>query len=615
MLRFVAVMLIALPVFAKSLQWRAVDVQARVESDGSVRIRERLQLVFDGDWNGGERYFSPRPRQTYTLHGITRVEDGREIPLERNGLHQVDHYDFVKSDILRWRARAETDPPFENREITYVLDYSWHNVLQPAGDDGKQFRIDHDFGLPTRAEPIDRYTLLVEFDPLWNMPPVRGEAVNVPPGESFIVDRTLHYSGEAWPGEIERAVPWWIGWAAVLLYAAGATFLVRRFIREERETGRFDPLPAQFDPELLQVKPEVAGAVWDQGIGPAEVAAVLARMTQEGKLTTRADDKRLHMRRNVPYESLEGYERYLIHALFFDGGDETDTDRVKAHYKSRGFNPASVIRPRLEWELSQLPGWAVKVRRARPLLHVLVLPLCALALVIASGFGHADDFGLAAGVLFHGLIFGGIASIVAWRISSRAISDFTAGFVVPGLLMLIPALLFAAGAIQAHRLGFGAPVLFVIPIWLLALLHLVLDLMKIRDSREIVAFRRRIAGARKYFMEQLQKPDPELHDEWFPYVLAFGLAAQADHWFRAFGATSSRSSFSSHSSPTSHSSHSSSSWTGGGGAFGGAGATGSWGLAAAAMAAGVSAPSSSSGGGSSGGGGSSSSGGGGGGGW
>ncbi|HYC93094.1 MAG TPA: hypothetical protein VEO54_28070 [Thermoanaerobaculia bacterium] len=126
-----------------------------------------------------------------------------------------------------------------------------------------------------------------------------------------------------------------------------------------------------------------------------------------------------------------------------------------------------------------------------------------------------------------------------------------------------------------------APVLFMIPVWLLAILNLVLDLLKNRDSREILAFRRHVAGARRFFMQELQKPRPDLHDEWFPYVLASGLGAYVDQWFRAFG---------------------------------GAGATGTWGPAAAAMASGVAAPSSSGSGGGGGGGGSSS-GGGGGGGW
>lgn len=612
MLRLVIVLLLAAPALAQSLEWRAVDVEAHLERDGSLRVRERQQLVFDGDWNGGERHFDGLPHHSISMNGIKRVENGREIALEYGDLSDVDQYQLVKGRLYRWRSRKPTDPPFANRELTYVLDYTWHNVLAPIAKDGTRFRLDHDFGLPRRTGSIGRYTLKLDFDPVWNMPAIAETRTDVPSDEGLVVARDLYYSGEAWPAGIERPVPWWLGWTALLFYAAGAAFLVRRFIREERMTGRFDPLPVQFDESLLQWKPEIAGAIWDNGVGAPEVAATLARMAQEKKITTRAEDKVLHMHLEVPSESLESYERLLVDKLFFDG-DDTSTERVKTHYKSTGFNPSAVIRPRIVWELSQIAGWNVKVRRAKPLVHALLLPACALGLLVAGLFGHSDDIGLAMGMGFLGLIFGGMASMGAWRYS-RAIADMTPAFAVPGILLLMPLLVFTGSAMNAPRMHIGAPILFMVPLWLLAILNLVLDLMKIRDSREILGYRRRIAGTRQFFMRELQKPQPDLRDEWFPYVLAFGLGAHVDHWFRAFGGAASHGFATSSSSFSSSSSSSSSSgWTGGGGAFGGAGATGTWGIAAAALASGVAAPSSRSGGG--GGGGGSSSGGGGGGGW
>jgi hypothetical protein len=615
MLRLVIALLLAAPALAQTLEWRAVDVEAHLARDGSLRVRERQQLVFDGDWNGGERHFDGLPHHSITMNGIRRIENGREIALQYGDLSNVDEYQLVKGRLYRWRSRRPADPPFENRELIYVLDYTWNNVLAPVGTDGTRFRLDHDFGLPARTGSIGRYTLKLDFDPVWNMPPIAETRTDVPPGEGMRVARDLFYSGEVWPANVERPVPWWLGWTALSLYAAGAAFLIRRFIREERLTGRFDPLPVQFEESLLQWKPEIAGAIWDNGVGAPEVAATLARMAQEKKLTTRAEDKVLYMHLEVPRESLESYERLLVDKLFF-AGDDTSTERVKTHYKSTGFNPSAVIRPRIEWELSQIAGWNVKVRRAKPLVHALLLPACALGLLVAGLAGHADDIGIAMGLGFLGVIFGGLASIVAWR-SSHAIAEMRSAFVVPALLLMMPLLVFAGSAMNAPRMHIGAPILFMIPVWLLAILNLVLDLMKIRDSREILGYRRRIAGTRQFFMRELQKAQPDLRDEWFPYVLAFGLGAHVDHWFRAFGGATSRGFASSSSaafSSSSSSSSSSSGWTGGGGAFGGAGATGTWGIAAAALASGVAAPSSRSGGGGGGGGGSSS-GGGGGGGW
>jgi uncharacterized membrane protein YgcG len=370
-------------------------------------------------------------------------------------------------------------------------------------------------------------------------------------------------------------------------------------------------LRAQFNPELLALKPELAGAAWDAGVGPPEVAALLARLSQEGTITTRAEGDVLHLKRNADLFTLSGYERLLLLTLFIS--DETDTTRIRQHYKRTGFDPAREIRPGIEHALGEaIPGWTSKVRRFNPWLHVATLPI---ALLLAGGAALSSrDPGLMMAVLFFSAIFGLLACITA-RFKSRAVASFGSAFLVPGLLLGIPVAGFVAAALQAAGSRVGAALPFAIAVWLLALLHLVLNLLKIRDPREVIAYRKRIAGARKFFIEQLQLPQPAMRDEWFPYVLAFGLGKNVDRWFRAFGGgvPSSSSSASAWSGSSSSSSPSSgTSWTGGGGTFGGAGATGSWALAAGTIAAGVAAPGSSS---SGGGGGGSSSGGGGGGGW
>ncbi len=134
-----------------------------------------------------------------------------------------------------------------------------------------------------------------------------------------------------------------------------------------------------------------------------------------------------------------------------------------------------------------------------------------------------------------------------------------------------------------------------------------------------LVLRRELGAARRWFARELQAREPSLHDDWFPWLIAFGLGPQMDHWFNAFGGETHRSTAiatgSSWSSSDSGSSGSGG-WSGfgGGGGFAGGGSSGAWVAAASSVASGVSAPSSSSsGGGSSSGG--SSSGGGGGGGW
>jgi uncharacterized membrane protein YgcG len=151
----------------------------------------------------------------------------------------------------------------------------------------------------------------------------------------------------------------------------------------------------------------------------------------------------------------------------------------------------------------------------------------------------------------------------------------------------------------------------------LAFINSIFNMMRTRAVGESLELRRRLVSARHYFEEELKKPEPSLKDEWFPYLLAFGLGPKIDRWFKAFGGQSSAIKRGVGGGATSIGSRStgSSTWTGGGGTFGGAGASGTWAAAVGSIASGVAKPSSNSSGRSSGGGSSRSSGGGGGGGW
>jgi hypothetical protein len=172
---------------------------------------------------------------------------------------------------------------------------------------------------------------------------------------------------------------------------------------------------------------------------------------------------------------------------------------------------------------------------------------------------------------------------------------------------------------------FELSVTFVLGLIILALAVVLIttEAMKSRQNRAALAFRKMLAAGRAFFISELDKDHPALRDEWFPWILAFGLGNNVDQWStrQASSRVSTRESeWSTDSSSSSSSSSSAGGWTGfSGGRSGGAGAGASWAAAAGGMAAGVAAPSSSgsNGGGGGGGssGGSSSSGGGGGGGW
>src|SRR5205823_1330333 len=54
--------------------------------------------------------------------------------------------------------------------------------------------------------------------------------------------------------------------------------------------------------------------------------------------------------------------------------------------------------------------------------------------------------------------------------------------------------------------------------------------MKSRQSGAAIAFRKRLATGRSFFLKELEKPKPDLRDDWYPWLLAFGLGKQVDFW-------------------------------------------------------------------------------------
>ncbi len=613
MRRLLLLLLLAAPAFGKSLHWSAIDVDAKLDADGRLHVIEKQRIVFDGDWNGGERDFNIHGRQSIEVHSVKRLEGTSEIELTKGDLSSVDRWDLTSPGVVRWRSRMPSDPEFENREITYILDVTYSGVLASEGD--HRYRLNHNFGMPKRDGVIERFTLYLAFDPVWLTSPISVERTNVPPGQDVFVSRELTFTGAGEPAAAFKPLPPWVPIAVILSFLAVVAFLIFGFIAGERATGRFAPVTARFDEEILAMSAEVAGAAWDGTIGAPEVAAVLARMTQEKKLSTNVEGKTLHMQLLVDRNTLPDYERALIDALFFSGLDSTSTDAVKEHYKSSGFDPAKKIEPGIQKQLAQLPTWSADVKRFSGRTDTFFI-LGALLLLGATFYFGGNARGAAAVSFFVVLFFSLFGSLAAW-FGANSVTNYGWRFVGPAITMSIASLPLLVCCRVAGLIDLPAYALVAIALYTLAWIKLVIDLMRIRDTPQKIAFRKRIAGVRLYFIEQLALPKPALKDEWFPYVLAFGLGTNVDRWFHAHGGTSS-SSYShvgstSSSSSSFSSSSSSSSWTGGGGGFGGAGATGSWAIAAGAMAAGVSAPSSSSSGG--GGGGGSSSGGGGGGGW
>jgi uncharacterized membrane protein YgcG len=638
---------------ARDLYWRSLQVEARLADDGSLWVTEWHAMVFDGDWNGGERIFRLGPGQRVELRGITRIdrEGGGRVDLVQGDLAQVDDWDWTDATTLRWRSRLPSDPPFSAQEITYVLDYRLTGILRPTG--ASDYRLDHDFAFPDRVGRIEQYRLDFAIDPAFeplDELPRRLERDGLEPGESVVLTARLRYRGEGRPAATPPPpAPFAARVAAILAMAAVMAWLLVHFRRRQTALGRArgrQPQPPEIDrpwveARLLAFKPEEVGALWDRRVGAPEVAALLARLVAEGKLEggptagkkkKAASAKDLRLRLLVGRHEFPGHERVLIDKLFYGSREEVTTGELTSHYRSTGFDPTALVKPAIENRLKLRKETSPASRPAPNRWPTAGLFLAAVALLFAELMTNRAAGGATLGALAVLLPWTyGLAAALAYasRRQVEYLDRWMLAFGVPvvalaaGLArsLFAPELAGLAGVLGMAAPAFGAPGLFgtlALALAPVAVLRSATNLASSREAPEAIALRQQLLQARRHLEDELERKRPDLEDAWFPYLLALGLSSAVDRWSVKFAGTamaagaaaSSVSSFTGGGS-----SGGGSGWTGGGGSFGGAGASASWAAAVTGMAAGVSAPSSSGSSGGGGGGGGGSSGGGGGGGW
>jgi hypothetical protein len=219
----------------RSLHWSDVRVDARLAEDGSLRVVETQTIVFNGEWNGGERRFDVRPRQKFEFEGMRRIDSTGQAHAMREGdLSAVDEFSFTDSRTLRWRSRRPSDPPFNASVITYELTYSYSNILLPDGDN---WVLDHDFGFADRPGIIENFSVrLLELEPNWQPTMMfngRWQARNLPPGEGFVVHVPMRYTGTGQVSAVDLgAAPIERGILAVVSLILLASLGRRLYVRE-----------------------------------------------------------------------------------------------------------------------------------------------------------------------------------------------------------------------------------------------------------------------------------------------------------------------------------------------------------------------------------------------
>lgn len=627
-----------LPGQDRTLDWPEVTVTAHLDADGRLVVRERQVMRFTGDWNGGERRFDVPFGQRFALDSLVRIDSatGARLRLVAGDLGRVDGFDWTDGRTLRWRSRLPEDAPFDRTERTYEIFFTYEAILQPQ-DDGR-YVLDHDFAFADRDGVFERFTLDLTIDPAWR-PTVdftgHYEATPLAPWTGFVVTVPLQRVAAGRPAAVRFGAEPGVRRGLLGVLVAGLVAIIALLMRREARLGRFAPLtplaeltPDWLERELFAHLPEVVGAAWDESTSAPEVAATLARLVQEGKLSSRVETSRvlvfrkhvLHLTLVTNRDRLRPHERALIDALFEAHEKTTNTDRVRERYRSTGFDPAKTIRAgvaSLVESMATEPSTAAGAPSRYP---TAVLLVAAVALLVAGAVRDPADLAVAApaiGASLPLLLIGRLGAI-AWQRRVDRLPVAALGFVLPLVAM---AVLLGRLLLVENRWRTDALVLAGLTCWVLALANSIANSARSRQTPARIALRKRLASARAFFGAELATPEPRLEDAWYPYLLAFGLGPHVDRWFASFGAASS-SAASMRTASVGGSSGSGGggggfSGFGGGGGFSGGGGGASFGAAFGAavggMAASVPAPSSSSSGGGGGGGGSS--GGGGGGGW
>jgi hypothetical protein len=630
----------ALAAQERELTWPEVTVTARLDADGRLHVRERQVIRFTGDWNGGERTFRIPSGQRLTMEGITRLDSvtGAPQPMVEDDLDVVDGWRW-DGTALRWRSRLPDDPPFSGTLRTYELAFRYANVLVPQ-DDGT-YLLDHDFAFSEREGAIERFRVRLTIDPAWSAPAgFTGEydAGRLEPGSGYVVSVPLRRVAAGAPAEVRFGASAGQKRALLAALAAGLALLFARLLAHDARLGRFRPVvadgavtPAFLQAEVFSRLPEVVGAAWDDTTTSAEVAATLARLVQEGKLASRVESRKvlwftthtLHLTLRTDRDRLRDHELTLVNALFPGGARQTDTDTVRAHYAKTGFDPAALLDPQLRRLIPALLGGAPEAPvGSKWTALVAALGMVAALLLLAQGARHGD-IEIATGLV------GALAALPGFLVSRFAADDWRRrpeglAFAGVGLFGGVGATAIAYWWVLLRDPSSRVHVatLAGLLVWQLTLAFNVTVHAWVRQTPERLAQRRRLAAARRWFQEELRRPEPQLRDEWYPWLMAFGLGPQVDRWFKAFGAAAGTRAVGSGRLSSSGGGLSSSSGSsgggftgfGGGGGFAGGGGGAAFGAAIGGMAATVAKPSSRSSGGGGGGGGGSS-GGGGGGGW
>lgn len=613
---------------AKSIRFDYVEVDALLNKEGHLEVKENQAMYFNGEWNGGYREFRVEGKQKVIVHGIDRTTTvGILEPLKRGNINKKFHYQF-RNNKLKWRNRLPYEPPFNNIFRRYIIKYTIKNVIQHNKQD---VFLNHQF-LFKRDSPIKTVKVKLTIDPFWESEKGVYEftAENVAAKNTFLKKVRL---GDVKNKKFKKFLyisagptnP--IGWEAIsvfiLIFIGYIFFRYKMLYRHEEKNGRFaaltphDQINAEWiEKNVLIHKPEIAAALWDERTCAHELSALMTSLHVRGYIKISFEEEGFWMFKHPtfvleklkPFDDLEEYERKILKGLFIKDLNRITQSELKTYYRFGfvKFFPIQILSYGIDEFINERGG--LRDKQTPNLSVLLTLSLGFLAFIgFLSIFLFDTNYKTVAilGMTVFFALAPTIPMVILSFFQARQILHPEKSIWVIPLYACVPFCLFATFLYKSHiPMGFGH--------WLYVLFTsmFMADIVFLfgtnRNSKVKLDVRQKLASAYLYFKEELKEKKPNLKDEWLPYLIGFGLEKNLARWDIQYGST-----YHYVGSTNNNVGSSQPSWTGGGGDFAGAGVSGSW----ATSLGQIGSSASSSGSGGSSGGGSGSSGGGGGGGW
>lgn len=336
----------------KSLDWNSIQVDAILKNNGNLLVSETQTILFNGDWNGAYRQFELGLGQKIHFQSIEILrEDGKWETLSNNSVDNIDSYLWYPIEsMVKWRSRNPFDPVFDQKVITYRLNYEYEYILNSLSN--SEFQLDHDFGFADRIGSIksfsvnlsweDNWDLYQGNDQVWSKDFNQKSALTIhasralAPGDKMIVKLRFNYKANASLLN-QRSV--WKEYAIRILHFFLLTILALClsaliFLYCKRRGFFAEPVEIQswkeFESFLADLSPEEVAILSEKGL----VASWMTRLIQEKKLEFSSKEKEEKILRSlVNLELFREEDQTILKELFVEDKDTISISELKSHYK------------------------------------------------------------------------------------------------------------------------------------------------------------------------------------------------------------------------------------------------------------------------------------------